>query len=315
LSNIIDIPHSETLDPALKASFRQLQMAERSLSGLPAFTEARASSFPLCPRAYNISRRLPRKRRPDRTESFMSEAATLMGTALHLVAQKWFGLIYPENWYGNWECVWCHKIRHNRVGPQHCRCGRPMVYKEYLIQRQKGVLWDGHPDGILKQFNGLNYLIDFKGSYQDKMRKVRLEGRPQESHYCQTNSYACAINDGKVDVGDLGKIDKILIIYIERGRPHILWEPVQVSLSRSVYRKTTTLIKAARRSLRDLVLPKGFCLTAEDYYARYCPWSGVCFSSRLESMLRDRILPERKFKPRREDVLNLLLRAASLEVR
>lgn len=311
---LIDIPHCETLDPELKASFRQLQNAQRSLPGTIAFTEARASSFPLCPRAYHISRRLPRKYRPEKLESFMNEAAALMGTALHLVAQKWFGLQYPQHWYGNWECPWCRKTRHNRVGPQTCTgCGRAMIYQEYAVERQKGVLWSGHLDGILKNFNGRNYLVDFKGSYQSKMFKLRAEGKPSEGHFCQTNAYAWAVNDGKVSVGDLGKIDKILIIYIERGRPHVLWEPIMVSPSRTVYRQTNTFLKLARRSLKELVVPKGFCLNGTDYYAKYCPWNEICFSEQLDAMLlKDRILPEYRFKPQREDALNLLLRTGAL---
>jgi hypothetical protein len=313
LANLVDVPGGETINPELKKQFGLLQRSERLLEAVPDFTEARASSFPLCPRAYHISRRLPAKLRPGKREAFMSEAATLMGTALHLVAQKWFALQFSTSWYGNWHCYHCDRTIYNRVGMQRCKkCKREMVYEEYAIKRQKGVPWSGHIDGLLKNFGGVNYLIDFKGSYQSKMGKVRGDNKPFESHYCQTNAYAHAINAGLVDVGDFGKISKILIIYIERGRPHILWEPIQVSLSRSVYRQTMTFIKSARRSVKQMVIPKGFCYDSSDYYATYCPWKNVCFSSKLDHQLSDTALPELKFKTRREDMLSLLLHAGAL---
>ena len=37
----------------------------------------------------------------------MSDAAALMGTALHMVMQKWFAIMFPDAFYGNWKCIYC----------------------------------------------------------------------------------------------------------------------------------------------------------------------------------------------------------------
>ena len=153
------VPTVEQIDKDILDGFKAIREGERE-TGYPVFTEVRASSMPICPRAIHISRRLPRKKRPTRKEKFVQEATTLMGTALHLVVQKWFAIMFPDNFYGNWECFFCKKVTKHKTGIQICpSCGREMIYKEYAIKKQKGIPFSGHIDGILK-FPDVVYLLD-----------------------------------------------------------------------------------------------------------------------------------------------------------
>ena len=293
---IVEVPRVEPLPQDLYNLFKSIREAERSLPDAYLNVELRSSSFPLCPKAYHISRRLPQKRRLHKQEKFMLDASALMGTALHMVMQKWFAIMIPEAFYGNWKCATCHHTKHHTFGLPVCKhCGKEMLYSEYAIKKGPGLPYNGHIDGILKGFKGLNYLLDFKGSSQDHMRDLKASAHPAETHYCQANSYACAINEGLVKFGDLDHIDKLIILYVERGRPHKLWEPMVVSPSRKVWLKTRELIRVGNRSLKELVVPKGFCVTADDEPGRWCLWRSVCFSPLLESYLVDKVFPTSKF--------------------
>lgn len=314
MQHMIRSPKAERIDLEIGRAFNEIREAERALTNHPVFTEVRASSFPICPRAYHISRRMPKKYRPNQTERFMGEASTLMGTALHLVLQKWFGIVLPENWYGNYECIYCNRVVHNKYGQQRCKkCGREMLYREYSVEKQKGIPFSGHIDGILRFDDGENYLIDFKGAYASKLKKIKQDGSPILSHYCQTNAYANAINKGKVECGDLKKIHKIMVLYIERGLPHILWQPVQVTPSEKIFRQTKEFIKIGKRSLKTLEIPTGFCSTAGDDDSTWCPWKSVCFSPNLRSMLGTKIYKELAFKKPAPRTLDLVLQADYLK--
>jgi hypothetical protein len=309
-SDLISVPTAEKVDADLMDGFKAIRNGKRALeSGLG--IEIRSSSLPICPRAYHISRRLPRKKLPRREEKFVLDATSLMGTALHLVLQKWFGLVFPDACYGNWECLFCKKVKRHKMGVQICpSCGREMIYQEYAIKKQKGLPASGHIDMILK-FNHIVYLIDFKGAYQEQMRDHRIARKPKEEHYWQTNYYANAINSGKVNVGKLGKVQKIIIIYVERGKPHRLWLPLQVSPSVKVFRQTKKLIRTGKRSLRELEVPRGLCLSPDDYFGKWCKWKDHCFSPDLERSLAPKV-----YKPVRSSYdasLELLLKAQLLQ--
>lgn len=310
MDHLFEVPRTQTLDSHLRTAFELVRSARRTVRGRYEFVESRASAFPICPRAYHLSRRLPKKYRPKKTEKFLSESAALMGTALHLACQKWFGIVHPDNWYGNYRCPVCGKMKRHRYGLQWCKkCRVEMVYEEYRVEQQKGVPFSGHIDGIFRTKDE-NYLLDFKGAYEQKIKKVRMSGYPVESHYYQTNGYACAINKGKVDCGDLTKIDKIIVLYIDRGRPHIFWYPVQVVPSLKVFKKTKTLIKLGRKSVSRLELPTGLCSSLRDKSAEWCDWKSVCFNSNLSSLLLSNPYPELHFKPQGIPELDVKLRGS-----
>lgn len=286
---LITIPNAEGLDARLIDSFKQIRGGRRP-SDRRFKVEERASSFPICPRKYVIYRRLPPNRRPFIEESFMSDAATLQGTALHLALQKWFGLEMDRYAYGNWECPKCRKIRRHRRGVQICKsCHDTMVYREYGIVPTSDVLFTGHIDMIL-WYRDLSFLIDFKGSSLDKIKDIQASG-PEYRHYLQANAYANAINLGGQDVGKLRRINKIVIIYVDRGKPWWTWWPVQMPVSKRVFRETTALIKKGHQGLRDGVVPPGLCDTPEDYGAKYCEVRDICFSPLIETKLSDTTHP------------------------
>jgi hypothetical protein len=168
-----------------------------------------------------------------------------------------------------------------------------MTYVEYEVARNDQILTSGHIDMILRYID-MDCLIDFKGAHLKKISYIRQHG-PEPKHYYQTNAYANAIRLGRSagqDFGSLTNIDKIIILYIDRGQPWFNWYPVQLPVSESVFYETMRLIEKAQQSLADMQLPRGLCLTATDDDARWCKWRDMCFSPLLSTMLEDQIYPE-----------------------
>ena len=306
---IFDIPNAEAIPSDLNRVVGGVKYMTRP-SAFREEQQIRASSFPICPRAYHIFRRTPYEKRPVANERFSSEAATLMGTALHLAAQKWFAI--QGYLYGNWVCVYCNKIRRHATGIQICQsCGREMTYHEYEIPRADNVPFSGHVDGILR-FGEESILIDFKGSNPKAMQEVRKTNKPKESHYLQVNAYANAINMNLALYGGINAIKKLIIIYIDRSLPGQIWHPVKVPVSTKIYDETIARIRLAFLSLRDMVVPRGLCLQPTDDYAKWCPWKTICFSPALEGLLSDKVEPVGSGRPNHSE-RELLLLASYLE--
>jgi len=281
------VPKAEGTDDRLVKHFRLVREARRPVA--PFRVQLRASSFPICPRKYHIYRRLPAAKRPMEEDSLMRESATLEGTALHMVLQRWFGIMLPHHAYGNWGCFKCRKLVKYALGLQKCPgCGSEMVYVEFEVRKTPQVPFTGHIDMVLKYYDK-TYLVDFKGAYQRKIARIQNEG-VQPGHYFQTNGYANAINLGGQDVGDL-RIDKIVIIYVDRGAPWVTWLPFVLPVSQKAYRESVALINQAERSIETMQVPLGTCSAPDDYTARYCEAADLCFSPVLDTLLHDQVYP------------------------
>jgi hypothetical protein len=289
MSHLFELPSQQTLDPEILQLIRKVQYGRRDSE--ERFSEAkRASNFPVCPRAYHIYRRLPVEHRPFKDESFISEAATLMGTALHTVIQKWMG-IHGEL-YGNWVCLDCKRIRRHKYGIQSCsKCGQEMWYKEYAIVPSKKYPFSGHLDGLLR-IGRKRYLVDFKGSSIEKIKRRARMGRPEEKHYYQTNAYAHLVNARPKTFGNFGKVGSILVIYVDRGAPHKMIHTVQMPLSKRVFKQTVGLLHEAHESVESMELPTGICAGPRDTHATYCRLKTMCFSKVCEVNLHDKVWPE-----------------------
>jgi hypothetical protein len=301
---IFDVPRFEKLPAHINRSFNNIRWAKRKTEQRE-YEEIRASNFPLCPRAYVIYRRSPTKRRPHYEQKFLSEAATHLGTALHLVLQKWFGL---EGFlHGNWVCIRCKLMVQHHTGTPRCeKCGREMIYHEYAISPSPQTPFSGHIDGILVVPDDKNYLIDFKGSSVPAIRDLKNSNKPKESHYLQTNAYAQAVNMAPAHFGLTEKIQKIIIIYVDRGQPWRTWLAMQVPLSAPVYRETIGRVQLARECLQTGKLPRGLCVSPSDEYAKWCPWQTICFSPSIEGLLSDTVEPEsRKQKESEQELISL----------
>lgn len=285
---MFDIPNGEKVPTDLTRMFQQIRSYRRKIDRRESIS-LRASSFPICPRAYHIFRRTPIAKRPAYEEAFVLDSTSLMGTALHLVLQRWFGL--QGFLYGNWVCVHCKKIVKHHTGTPTCEgCGRPMIYEEYSIKRTKDTPFSGHVDGIFRLPNS-TYLIDFKSSSLRAIRELRSSGKPKDTHYLQVNAYANAINMQPEVYGGVERIEKIIIIYVDRGEPHRTWHPVQVPVSQHIYKETISRIYLARQSLLEMRIPRGLCLMPSDPFGKYCSWKQICFSPAIEGLLSDKIQP------------------------
>jgi len=285
----IDIPKPEGVDQRLLKPFEAIRWARRP--GHRMRESLRASNFPVCPRKYHIYRRLPLHKRPFEDDTFIRDSSALEGTALHLAMQKWFGIILSQHAYGNWGCPECKKIKRHRRGIQVCNvCGKEMMYVEYAIKKLRDVPFTGHLDMLL-WYRDVRFLVDFKGSSYDKIKEYRAAG-PKYQHYLQTNAYASAINLGKQDVGKLPRIDKIVILYVDRGKPWWTWLPIQMPVSKRVYRESCALIKKAHQSLETLHVPRGICSSAVEPEAKWCEARDLCFDPLLETKLDDEVYPE-----------------------
>lgn len=284
----IEIPKQEAIDKRLLKAFKDVRYGRRDSH--PFRVEKRASSFPICPRKYHIYRRLPIHKRPYEQDTFIRDSATLQGTALHLALQRWFGLEVDKHTYGNWGCVRCKKIRRNKRGIQYCKsCGDEMVYIEYEVQKNKKVPFTGHIDLILR-YPDVTFLGDFKGSSIDKMDGYKYGGVKYE-HYLQANGYANAINLGGQNIGSVRQIDKIVILYVDRGRPWRDWWPIQLPVSKRVYRETMSLIKTADKSIETMTVPRGICEDPGENTAYWCEAKHLCFDPLLETKLDDKVHP------------------------
>ncbi len=291
-TTLFPIPRAESLDKGLDSIFKSVRMGRRESKTQRFAVERRASSFPICPRAYHIYRRLPLHKRPYDNESLASEAATLMGTALHVVLQKWFG-IQNQVFYGNWVCMDCKLIRKHKYGTQVCKkCGQEMLYHEYSIKHKK-VPFTGHIDGLIQAPN-MKILLDFKGSSMQKISAIKKMGRPYESHYYQVNAYANVVNKYPKMFGGFGPVEKIVVLYVDRGAANWAWHAVQVPISKKIYRQTLGLISEAEQSVEDLVLPNGICDSPNDSHGQWCLARPMCFSRLLEAELDDKVWPEWK---------------------
>jgi len=293
----IQLPGSIALDGRVAQALERVRKGRRQ-SDVPFRVEKRASSLPICPRKYYIYRHLPLSKRPKTEDTFISDAATLEGTALHIALQRWFGIMLPNNAYGCWVCRKCKKIKKHKLGIQKCSvCGKEMMYHEYAITKNRKVPFTGHIDMILS-FDSYrhNVLVDFKGSSLDKLAEIRNSRSAYPKHYVQVNCYANAINIGGQDLGKVEKINSVVIVYIDRGTPWNWkgWVPIQMPVSRRVYRETMALIKTAEDSLKQPNAPIGVCTSQGDPTARYCEVNQMCFSPLLETLLHDEVYPEDK---------------------
>lgn len=285
----IQIPPPEAVDPRLIKPFDAIRFARRP--GHRMRESLRASNFPICPRKYHIYRRLPLHRRPQEDDTFIRDSSALEGTALHLALQKWFGIVLTQHAYGNWGCPECKKIKRHKRGVQLCSiCGKEMTYVEYEVKRTEKTPFTGHIDMVL-WYRDIRFLVDFKGSSMDKIKDYRTQGAKYE-HYLQTNAYANALNLGGQNIGPIGGVDKIVIIYVDRGKPWWKWLPIQMPVSKRVYRESCALITKAHQSLTQLVIPRGICTSATDHVARWCEARDLCFDPLLETKLDDEIHPE-----------------------
>jgi len=290
--SIFPIPRGQTISADMDRLFKAVRSGRHPTEERWK-VERRASSFPVCPRAFNICYRLPPSERPFKDESFASQVATEMGEAMHLVLQRWFGLEDEALW-GNWKCPPCGKIRKHKFGPQYCKaCGGEMLYEEYAIPRMRGIPFTGHIDALIKRPSG-NYLVDFKGSGTDKIRELKKLGRPHDYHYYQTNAYANVVNMKPKHFGGFGPIDKIIIIYVDRGWANRLWHTIQVPVSKKVFRQCIGLIDEAVDSTERITTPNGICNSLEDKNARWCPVKDICFSKMIDAKLKDKVWPEVK---------------------
>lgn len=286
---MITIPPPIPLDDRLDDHFKAVRKARRPKG--PFRVQIRASSFPICPRKYHIYRRLPPELRPVEEDTFIRDSATLEGTALHMALQKWFGITLPHHAYGNWGCHRCRKLIKHATGIQTCpSCGDEMVYVEYEITPNEKAPFPGHMDMFLRYFDE-TILVDFKGSNKQKMDSYRLNNAPKLENYLQVNGYANAVNLGGQDVGGI-RVDKIVIIYIDRGAPWFDWLPFVMPISRKAYRETLALQRQAIQSVETMTIPPGICRTKQDTLAHWCEAKDLCFSELLDTRLHDKVYPE-----------------------
>lgn len=290
--SIFRVPRGQTISADVNRVFQNIRGGRRDTER-KWFMERRASSFPVCPRAFHICYRLPPSERPFKDESFASEIATVMGTAMHSVLQKWFGL-QDECFWGNWVCLDCKKVRKHKFGPQRCKkCEQEMIYREYALPKKAKLPFTGHIDGLMEMPSG-KYLIDFKGSGGAKIQDLKRTLRPYDYHYYQTNAYANAVNMYPKHFGGFGPVDKIIIIYVDRGMANRNWLSLQVPVSKQVFRQCVGLLDEGKESLSSLEVPNGICATPKDKNGRWCPVRDLCFSRLIDAKLKDKVWEEEK---------------------
>ena len=246
----------------------------------------RPSSFPLCPI------HVVHQHSQHEQLGYVPHAATLhsdfftsVGTALHLVFQKWFartGVLF-----GNWKCTNSKCRKHGELitmTTQHLcsRCDYPLEYCEIEVDFY-GVV--GHVDGVVLVDTDTYVVLDFKTTSSNVLAGKKL---PKHENIKQLSSYAYILRK-KYQLNVVGHS----LLYVVRDNPGMYGEFYtdfgleQRQQARDFLRSQIKMYRAAITSLEthdaQLVVDHKPCPNETYYHEnmhvyQQCPFLDVCFN-------------------------------------
>lgn len=250
----------------------------------------RVSGFPFCglKKAYEKMIFKPTSEPSDAGREFY----TTVGTAAHLVFQRWLG--QAGKIWGNWKCYnkQCgHTIEFSRK--RKCpKCKSEMEYEEFEVKAFRHL--SGHIDGVFEASDGTFWVIDYKTSSVKNIYKHRKERDlfPYAKNKAQIMTY-CALLEQKYKI----KIKGWCLMYVARDDPFMVEvcsgvtdEKAKKSIIRKckVYDEQYDVILNLRTAdhIRYLIETKP-CKSREFYNEHFkgfhgCPLEAVCFTRSLE---------------------------------
>ena len=260
-------------------------------SGEPSKKQAklRPSSFPLC--SLSTLARMLGDGRMD-WSSYMSDAYTGMGHALHDAMHKWSGRQgSKERLFGEWVCEECGQILPVGLDSKCPDCKTQCLYQELEIS------WlnvTGHLDCVLVNVDsGAVSIGDYKTATDWAIKKGELEGYKINNVH-QLFSYAFMFSERFGDRMDREgwKLDTASLLYVSRNNPHnfkeFAWDgDYAVKMGRKIVFGQLRAWRAARLSLRRRSLDAAWaakrCQSASHYREKVeptlyggCPLADVC---------------------------------------
>ena len=206
-----------------------------------------------------------------RTESFLMEFHTTVGTVSHQLFQKWAGRLGLL--YGIWECSACGTQKVGR-GPAVCsKCHQEMVYKEMRVEVAPGL--EGSTDGLIPVDKDTYVVMDLKFVGKTVLSQVSENG-PVPLHYQQVNLYAYGLKRKHKDLNIAG----VAIIYLSKADPRqfkVHYFPgidtKVVNSAKKILNRVRTIITKKPEKVAEL---RPLCTSPED--APYCPFQNICFN-------------------------------------
>lgn len=214
-----------------------------------------------------------------------------VGTAAHLVFQRWLGA--RGRIYGDWKCRnpkcgFVKPLSRKNVCP---KCGSEMLYEELTVRYGKHV--SGHVDGVFRASDGKIYVIDYKTSSTKVIYgQAKNPTFPYAKNKAQIESY-CVLIEEVFNI----RIEGWLLLYIARDNPKV-FKIVGDDLSEKRKQKLLGYIKRfdkhydlvngglTHAKLDRLIAQKTgktreFC----SEYISSCPLIPVCFSGNIENYM------------------------------
>ena len=264
----------------------------------------RASGFPYCGLRHAFEKMRLRIKNEAPTSDFGKPYYCGNGTTTHELLQRYVGS--TGDIIGHWNC------RNKKCGGRReltkyrpCpKCRGEMEYEELTVKAYRFV--SGHVDGVWRAPDGKYFVIDYKTSSTYAISKQRtyktfpyLANKAQIKAYCMLVELCFGI-----------KISGWLLVYVARDDPKkfrkIVGDMITTSEKKKIYRMLGTydghfgIARDLRKwsDLKTLVEEKP-CRCYEDYEEGYktldeCPLSKVCFSNRLNEVVKDMWL---EYKP------------------
>ena len=209
-------------------------------------------------------------------ETFTKDFYCDVGTAVHSVLQKWFGL--TGNLYGLWKCPVCDKIIKEGFGPvYHKPCNSICIYDEYSLNYKE---LTGHCDGIVIVDNKC-YILEFKTISLKGLNDRILKNEPIDYHSNQINMYVLMAQKLQLPYPLVGAV----IIYIARDNPSKYAAFFQGGVSISDVKNTLEQYRDAVKMLKSGTFTNVIKKCASFRDANFCPYKSICFRGNIEDTL------------------------------
>lgn len=258
----------------------------------------RVSGFPFC----GLQTLINRQDTEQHTHDMGMPYYTSVGTAAHLVFQRYFG--NKGSIFGNWKCYSCKNVLRLSTIKLCPICGNEMEYEELEVAYGKHLT--GHVDGIFQASDGSYWILDYKTTSSKALRTHKKEGDllPYGKNVHQIMAY-CALIEHQYGM----KISGWFLLYIVRDDPKqsaCFGDSISRDVKENIldicdlYNRQMTAIQKfeatqSKKAVTFLIETKP-CPDRE-YYLEHmkgmkdCPLLSVCFTDRLQEAVEDVLHP------------------------
>jgi hypothetical protein len=271
----------------------------------------RVSGFPFCglKKAYEkmVKEQDPKKKLPEKADAGR-EFYTSVGTAAHLVFQRWLG--QNGKIWGNWKCYnkQCNHFIEFGVKQNCPKCKTEMEYEEFEVKAFRHL--SGHIDGVYEDSRGQFWVIDYKTTSVKNIRRHKREGGlfPYAKNKAQILTY-CALIEKKYKIVIAGWA----LLYVARDDPFMVevsTGTVTKTIKKAIIKKCE-LYDEQYEVIQDLQTKEDIeflidtkpCKSIGYYNEHFkgftgCPLESLCFTPKIEKFVK---LTFRDYKKAKKD--------------